>query len=1551
MKFLLKSFLLVWAFQIHFNSLSAQCFISTNGVACAGQPIIFNCNSPGSTNINWDFNGEGTNNVNISPFFTFNNPGVKLIKVSLKLPNGSTCNAQLTLTIMPSPEIKSSMISLKKQCFFDNKFCFVDSSTIAGDSICFREYLMDDGVKYEFTGNKKVQFCHSFQDPAGGNYGYTVRVYSCNGCYTSKRFDYVASTQASLGLFISSPVPKACDSVELVITNNSTTPLDSLQSFEWDWGDGTKTSGTKLTPALWKVQIKHVYHTQGPNNGFFDVKLSAVAKNGCKDVYTFSNAAFNSLTPKSILASADSVCYSNAQLNFSLKNGPIPGSSNPLYIFETPPTPNNIKRDWSGSHRFSKPGPHLIKFSYTSTIPGCGKTITDTILVVGPQSLIELGGSNSINTAERFQCTIKDSVHFTNFSRYYHNDGNMRDDDSVILKPGGFNSPLTHAFNFSAQSSLNPVKLKRDLKHIDIIWNTDDIYCEPCTSDIKNNININKNCRYSKDVYPVHKYTDWEDIYTRFFAAKSIQTSTFNKDSGYAAKKSLWADDSVAIVRDTLLYYANNPWGISARDSSIYKNVKKYPFKYAFVTGTSRQDISHTTRIYLKAGQAAQINPNNGAPPSNITGPGYRTLIPGVSVSTSSVSDTIFFTYTIEYRQDTVPSYKAYNNKNVWKRIPTPGFQSTDIVNMSLHRKKFYESSYVRCFDITLNQKDTIHPLACASENNVKLSLSPPSASNLRIEGIQCLGASQSDYGVTFVLDDTKPGCSMTWASVKIGNDWVPLVDKNLSSGSMSMGGLPPVNPPYLNAPGASSPGSRYSTNIDRTGLPDNTGVVDVSLIVGNGIHAGGNYPEQCQDTVHYPKLLKFPILEPFFTLQLGNIYGDYYSFCKNNPIAVKPFGSSPGIGNNINNPREIGNITYTLFSDNAGKFNNKVYTQTISETYKRFQYVSQDSSFMMDSLILEKTSSFDGVTNTKTRSAIAVARINKWHVMTNLGNAFGDFKSQLSANGINIFEIDPSDYVHLIWNGKGNIGKAYTGSRGIVDTSGFGHKLSFEFISDERVKLHWRDTSILPLDSFIAVNNVVHRSYLFIPKFAGSYVVTLKIRSNDPKQCEAVSAEKALVGFYMNMGYQDTIICPGQSVLTHPMLRYYNPYPEIITTNCPSSGSGLLDCVDYWRDRIAEAGNVNREGYTRTDLSKDDDGTHIQSIFGGFPYSMSGLDNKPGNILELSSPFGLYYNQDTGKVYTIRTAASDSNGCRDTFTQNLYVIAHRSKTSILPIDMSCGKLINLNDSIYFQNPQSSISGISDQVTKMTINWGDNSVNKVSTFFNPLPAKISHQYARSGQYDITVTHETNLGCSSVKSYEYSIAGPQPMFDTLFKSEYCIRDTVVFKNTSTGCNPSDSCLWTWDLGDLTYINQSLPINSPSDWIKHKYQGPGSYPIYLHLNYKIKTGNTFENCVNVYPNFYEQDKNKIVKVIKCDPNSIDNHSDSAYFLMHPNPASQTVQFTTLEPLTLQIINSLGQVVATLTVDGTVAFDLSGLNSGLYIVKTLDQRYVGRLIVNHE
>src|SRR5690606_35514377 len=144
------------------------------------------------------------------------------------------------------------------------------------------------------------------------------------------------------------------------------------------------------------------------------------ANYGCTESFTFNASATNIIINPVIIADYDSVCYSSPTIQFALKDGPVPLGTNPVYNFGDPDTgPLNIERQWTGAHSYSKLGPFKINFSYGHPIPGCGRTVFDTILVIGPQSVIETKPDWLVDSL-RYQCVIKDTVIFKNLSKFYH---------------------------------------------------------------------------------------------------------------------------------------------------------------------------------------------------------------------------------------------------------------------------------------------------------------------------------------------------------------------------------------------------------------------------------------------------------------------------------------------------------------------------------------------------------------------------------------------------------------------------------------------------------------------------------------------------------------------------------------------------------------------------------------------------------------------------------------------------------------------------------------------------------------------------------------------------------------------------------------------------------------------------------------------------------------------------------------------------------------------------------------------------------------------------
>jgi gliding motility-associated-like protein len=1477
--------------------LSAQCSITVGASPCVGEPVLFNCNAIGASNFNWNFNGEGSNTSACNPTFVFNTPGQKTITLSLRLANGNTCNATLNIDVKPKPIVRISRIVQQTQCFAGNSFCFRDSSISGetGGNICKTTIVFDDGVRYTFNGNGPRTFCHSFGDPAGGTYGMTVEIEDCNGCLVKTRLNNVAIVQASLGLSFSSPRPQRCDSVQLCVTNNSTIPLNQISSFTWRWGNGQVTNGGPTTPQFWgnpgqtpNPTICHWFKTQGPNNGSFNTRLVVTSIFGCSDSFNFLASATNLLIKPIIVADRDSVCVSDPQISFRLKNGPIPLAANPVWNFGNPPSgPLNIVRQWTGAHAAWGLGPYKINFSFTHQIPGCSRTVYDTILVIGPLSTIERP-FNWLVDSLRYQCVIKDTVKFKNFSTFYHNDRNMMDDDSVVIvkdsvmvnkntgvivassttfNPSihewvfpGFNAPMTHSFNkapgpvpSNGQTSLEDNNQQRGNSCTIRLWDFDDDYCEKCTTDTKNGVNIGKNCKYSLDTLPQHWYTPWDSLYMTNFALRSENIFRYDRDSGLCYQRRLWSNDSVAIIRDTFLFYGNNPLGITSKDSAVFANIKNKIMVPSGVQGKAKIDITIATRVRVPAGDTLFVDPNNGLAPNRWIGPRYVTIQPGNSLILKSKTDRVFYHYWLQFIVDTIPLHMVEPWHKVFNKIRMPGYQVGDSINMDLHRQKFYSGDVVRCFNVRLKHIDTCHDLKCEHEAVASLALQPPSAKKLRKEGVLCLGGAQQNYGITFILEDTKPSCSRTWAEINYDtalnkNGWLPLIGPNLGGGAVATGGLPPVNPPYLGyAIGGPAPG-RFSKQFTVDDIKDTvTGYINVGLIVGTGMWTNNlnnginpntyGYPTDCHDTIYYNKFARFPILDNQFRIIKPKQGDAFTKICRKDTICLTTMA-----WNRTYIP-DVAETQWSLTGANVGKYFNQYYILSVNETYERFKTIHPDTPYLEDRLKVVKTSFFDGKTTLLDSQNIRVAKVTKWHTEADITPVFDIIKAILEFNRIDIYELSPAQISEIIWNGQGQFGRPYTGSRGCLDTTGFGRFIRFYKVADEKTSLHYRDTSLLPLERVKGWDGNNYNAYCFIPQYSGYYVANYGLRSTPPENCNKTTgtAKKVIVGFWNQMNYNDTIICHGSPITATPQFRYFEVFPEITFQ--------LLDPTDYWRQRISEAGNVNRETITKWDLSKEDDGTHPQSIFGGFPYGASGLGNPTITLGGISG--GIYYFQDSGRSYLIRTAAGDSAGCRDTFPQDIYVSAVRAKFDISQKRPQCNTIIDFFDSSFVQDPCPAKLGVDcDKIIKWTIDWGDKARNSVNRFFDVLPPNIAHDYTRNGKFWIKLTVETELGCIDTDSMEIYIPGPIPFFDTLIPRRYCVGEKVNFSNLSQ-YNRADSSVWIWSFGDNQFGNQTDTITPLNDTISNRYKAAGTYSIFLYHYFKLKVGNTWKTCSVVYP----------------------------------------------------------------------------------------------------
>ena len=1518
--------LLFCAFYIPVFLLQSQCFFSAPKTACVNEPFNIISNLSSLDNVKWDFNGEIINDIK-SPTYLFTSTGLKYIKMYVTDQNGNKCFFQSFVEVRKKPIVNFKMLPRASNLCHNLNYCFVDSSTSGelGGKIYKREFIFDDNSRKEVFGDGVINFCQSFPNINGAVMGVVVRITDSNGCVTAQRISNLIKFEKLVVPSFTSNRPMSCNSVTMCLQNKSEIALEDVQSFVWKWGDGTESRGNKDSVALWGVNnVCRRFVTQGPNSGNFNTKLIIHADFGCSDSFELKNSATLYIIKNKIIASKDSVCSSDGLVSFRLRDTIYQGT-NPVFNFGNPSSGSlNVSRKWRTSHRYTKPGAYKINFTYNHPNVNCVTALYDTILVIGPQTIIDEHPNTLIEANQRFQPLIKDTVRFANSSLFFHNDNNFTDDDSVviiakdsvmvnkssgqILDPNtvvfnaaihewvksGFNAPLNHSFNNrpTGQISLNPRIQRKGNSHVIRTWDFDDDYCEPCTTDTKLGVNTDKNCRFSKDSLPKHWYTPWEEIYAHKYSNKAAMISYFNADSGRLESKKIWASDSMAIIRDTVLYYGDNVKGQKAKDSLVFSTINNKIKINGTVKGPYQSYFERESVVYINALDSVYVNKNDGNGWLQLLGANYHTLKKGDQVKINSNKHQYLNVFQLAFSEDTVSLNLLEKGSKVVKLLKS-SVGANDSVNAAMHRSLFYESSIVKCFQVKLMQYDTQHPLACQDEKTITLSLQPPTMPTLRKEGVQCFGGLEKN-GITFILDDRKANCSFTWAELNVDtsfnkNAWIPVVGPNLNAGGISMGDLPPNKPPYLGYKLSGKPGQKYAKQFVETQIKDTlTGYINVGLIIGRGqwennLNNGINtntygYPSEFIDTVYFNKFARFPILDNKFRIVRSKEGQGYTKVCRKDTICL-----TTNVWNRTYVP-DVEESHWSITGANVGRNSNQYYNLTVTEKYERFKEVAGNPNVLEDYLTVTKEQYFDGVKTVLSKQVIKIAVNTKWHIEADVSAVFDLLKEKLESKGVSIYSVTPTQLNAMIWNGVGEINKPYTGSRGFIDTTGFGHLIRFKKVADEKTSLHFRDTSIVPIDKATGWDNKIYNAYCFVPQYSGYYIANFSLRSHSQESCVKATntAKKILIGFYSSLDFNDTVIHPGSLVSAKLNFRYFETYPEIAFR--------LLDPNDYWRNRIAETGNSNREAFTRWDFNKDDDGTHPRSVFGGFPFSTSGLGNPTVTLGGNQIPGSLYYNQDSGRVYTLRVATGDSTGCLDTFSQKIYTVYADVDFDVNTTTGFCKREVELTNNTVLEDPYLlEIGKPGIKVVKSIIDWGD---GQKTEYLDEQPTQAKHSYKDNGIYFIKFTvHSQNTLNNEIvvrdKHRTIEFNGPIVYFDTLISRYYFVNDEVKIENLSQ-YKWSDSIIWMWDMGDGNLITQRDTLTGDGTYISHRYQKQGRYPITLYM-YERHKGNIQVVCTYQYPRF-DNSSRFFVTVVDSNETSIKRvtfRSNQFDIRLIPNP----------------------------------------------------------------
>lgn len=216
-------------------------------------------------------------------------------------------------------------------------------------------------------------------------------------------------------------------------------------------------------------------------------------------------------------------------------------------------------------------------------------------------------------------------------------------------------------------------------------------------------------------------------------------------------------------------------------------------------------------------------------------------------------------------------------------------------------------------------------------------------------------------------------------------------------------------------------------------------------------------------------------------------------------------------------------------------------------------------------------------------------------------------------------------------------------------------------------------------------------------------------------------------------------------------------------------------------------------------------------------------------------------------------------------------------------------------------------------VTDIQWDFGDG-----STSDNENP---HHEYAEAGIYEVCVTVENGDGCTAHYCHMVAVeTTPDPCEN--FEADFIWvvdfeNGGVHFENLSTG-NPTS---YTWHFGD--------GHTSHDEELTHYYDHTGAFQVCLHI--ENGDGCSAEDCQMVFlPSYY---------FYLAPPLGIIESENQSNLLVYPNPFEESLRFG--EPLsgTLEILDTQGRLVLSQRLSSSTSVNLTGLKTGLYLMRIPD------------
>jgi PKD repeat protein len=476
-----------------FNGSAQSCTFSlTADKICAGSTITFSSSVSGGTTVSrtWDF-GDGFSGSGDTVSHTYLTPGVFVPSLKVTFPAGGTCTKTYSpVRVFALPVSKFTITTEDTMCFKGNELCISDQS-VAGPSgapVSKRTFQLSNGYsRTDFIPYTQTICYRDSIDRSGHLFSLVLEVTDTNNCTSRMQKTDSVLLHRKMDLGLKAGYPMSCYATPVQMTNLSNLPRNEVRTFYWIFGDG------HIDSTNW-LEANHTYTSKDLQSPYLVVT----------DIYNCTDTVLSKDSIVSIFP--DSLIYISPKQNQCYRNN--------IYTFESRHNPAAVTQfiyyDALGNEIF---GPGVVAKGGTyvrDTFPACGVyrvrmintysncvTVSDTtITVLGPRALQEDAVFKVFN---RDQCEAHDTVKFISPVPY------------LSCRAG--NITMMH------------------------LWDFNDPFAPPCTTDTRNSINVGVNCNFSKDTTQVkHFYTPGQD--------RCYFPSLYMKDS----VSGCWDSDTISVA-------------------------------------------------------------------------------------------------------------------------------------------------------------------------------------------------------------------------------------------------------------------------------------------------------------------------------------------------------------------------------------------------------------------------------------------------------------------------------------------------------------------------------------------------------------------------------------------------------------------------------------------------------------------------------------------------------------------------------------------------------------------------------------------------------------------------------------------------------------------------------------------------------------------------------------------------------------------------------------------------------------------------------------------